>query len=324
MKYRRLGQTDLQVSVITMGCWGIIGGQHWGPQDEADSIATIHTALDVGVNCFDTAEGYGDGYSEQVLGKALAGRRHEAIIATKFSRNHMRAADVRAACERSLRHLDTDYIDLYQFHWPSATVPVEETMGELVKLLDEGKIRHIGVCNFGVKGMNEVGAIVSNQLPYSLLWRAIEFEILPTCIDKQIGVLAYSPLLHGILTGKYATPDEVPDGRARTRHFSKNRAQARHNGDGHETETFAALDQIRQIAERSGMSMAVLAVAWVAQQPGVTSVIAGARRPGHIIDLAGDLSLSPDVVQELNDVTERLKEVLGPNPDMWQTESRFH
>ncbi len=326
MNYQKLEPSDLKVSEIAMGCWGIVGGPNWGPQDETDSVATIETALDIGINFFDTAEGYGDGYSEQVLGKALTGRRHEAVIASKFSRRHMSAPNVRAACERSLRRLNTDYIDLYQFHWPSRSVPIDETMGELVKLRDEGKIREIGACNFGVKDMDDllaIGAIIANQLPYSLLWRAIEFEIQPSCIEKQIGILAYSPLLHGMLAGKYATPEAVPDGRARTRHFSRKRAQTRHDGDGCETETFLALDKICQVADRIGKSMAVVAVAWVLQQTGVTSVIAGARQPRHITDFAGDLSLSADVVQELNDITEPVKQLLGPNADMWETESRF-
>ncbi|MCD6289730.1 MAG: aldo/keto reductase [Anaerolineae bacterium] len=328
MEYRKLGRTDIDVSVIAMGCWAIAGGSTWGPQDKEDAIATIHAALDVGVNFFDTAEGYGDGYSEKLLGEALAGRRHEAVIATKVSSGHLSRDQVQAACERSLRRLGTDYIDLYQIHWPSRTIPLDETMEALEQLQEQGKIRAIGVSNFGVQDLSEclsVGRCETDQLPYSLLWRAIEYEIKPKCEENGIGILCYSPLVQGLLTGKFASADDVPEGRARTRHFSKNRPLTRHGEEGCEEETFAAIERIRQISEEIGQPMARVALAWLLHQSGVVSVLAGARHPEQIREnaRAADLKLSSDVLTALTEATEELKQKLGPNPDMWQSESRF-
>ena len=328
MRYRKLGGTDIEVSVVAMGCWGLAGGSVWGPQDEADSIATVRAALDAGVNFFDTAEGYGGGDSELVLGRALVGRRHEAVIATKVSRSHLSADEVQQACEHSLRRLQTDIIDLYQINWPSRTQPLDETVRALERLREQGKVRAIGICNFGVEDLSDllkVGWVGTNQVPYNLLWRAIEYEILPKCMDADVGILCYSPLAQGLLSGKFSSPDEVPVGRARTRHFSGDRPQSRHGEAGCEVEAFAAIEEIRRISDRIRQPMARVAVAWLLHQAGVTSVLAGARRPDQIEQTAqaADLELSPDVVGELTEVTEEVKRTLGPNPDMWQSDSRF-
>jgi myo-inositol catabolism protein IolS len=328
MKYRKLGKTDIAVSVVSMGCWAIGGGAMWGPQDEAESIATVHAALDAGVNFFDTAEGYADGHSELVLGRALAGRRDEAVIATKVSPGRLSSEGVREACERSLGRLQTDYIDLYQIHWASRTIPLVETVEALEKLRQQGKVRAIGVCNFGIGDLSDLlalGWVETNQLPYSLLWRAIEYEIRPRCVDEGIGILCYSPLAQGLLAGKFASPDEVPAPRARSRHFSGDRPQSRHREAGCEVETFAAVERIRAICDRMGQPMAKVAVAWLFHQPGVTSVIAGARRPDQIRQTAqaADLELPPEIIAELSKATEEVRQILGPNPDMWQSVSRF-
>jgi len=328
MQYHRLGKTDITVSVVAMGCWALAGGRVWGPQIEADSIATVHAALDAGVNFFDTAEGYGAGDSEVVLGRALAGRRHEAVIATKVSRSNSSSDGVRKACERSLQRLQTDYIDLYQIHWPSRTVPPDETMEALEKLRQQGKVRAIGVCNFGVQDLSHLlktGWVETNQLPYSLLWRAIEYEIKQKCMDEGLGILCYSPLAQGLLTGKFSSLNEVPEGRARTRLFSSDRTQARHGEAGCEPEVFTAIEQIRRICDDIGQPMAKLAIAWLLHQPGVTSVIAGARKPDQIRQTAqaADLELSQETIAVLAEATEEVKQKMGPNPDLWQSESRF-
>jgi len=328
MKYQRLGKTEIKVSVICMGCWAIAGDRTWGPQRESDSIRAIETALDVGINFFDTAEGYGNGYSEEVLGKALSHRRKDAVIATKVSSSHLSPEKLTWACENSLRRLKTDYIDLYQLHWPSRMVPIEETLEVMQKLKDEGKIRAIGVCNFGRRDLKEALAyshIETDQLPYSLLWRSIEYEILPTCLENEVGILCYSPLAQGLLTGKFRSPEEVPDGRARTRHFSGQRPLARHGEKGAERETFAAIEEIRKISEELSVPMNELALGWLLSRKGVISVIAGARNAEQVRQnaRAADLKLSSEVVDRLTEVTETLKEKLGPNPDMWQSESRI-
>ena len=299
----------------------------WGPQDEAESIATVSAALHAGVNFFDTAEGYSDGRSEVVLGRALAGHRHEAVIATKVSRSHLSGDQVRGACEQSLRRLQTDYIDLYQIHWPRRTVPIAETMQALETLREQGKVRAIGVCNFGVEdlsGLLEAGRVKTNQLPYNLLWRAIEYQIRQKCVEADVDVLCYSPLAQGLLTGKFASPDDVPQGRTRTRHFSRDRPQARHGEAGCEVETFAAIEEIRRISDGIHQPMAKVALAWLLHQPGVMAVIAGARRSDQIKQTAqaADLTLPPDVIASLTAATEELKRVLGPNPDMWRSEGR--
>jgi aryl-alcohol dehydrogenase-like predicted oxidoreductase len=328
MKYQKLGKTDITVSTMTLGCWAFAGGPLWGPQDDADSIATVHAALDAGITFFDTAEGYGRGHTETVLGQALAGRRDKVVIATKVGRGNLTSEGVQQACDNSLRRLQTDYIDLYQIHWRDHAIPLAETMEALEKLREQGKVRAIGVCNFGMQDMAELataGRSETNQIPYSMLWRAIEFEIRQKCIEQGMGILPYSVLTQALLTGKYATPDDVPEGRARSRHFSKNRPQSRHSEDGCETETFAAIDRVRQISQRIGHPMANVSMAWLLQQPGITSIIVGARNPGQIkrnVE-AVDLKLSPEIITELNEATDEVKQKLGPNPDMWQSQSRF-
>ena len=328
MQYRKLGKTDIKVSVVAMGCWVLAGDWVWGAQSEDESIATIHTALDMGVNFYDTAEGYGDGKSESVLGKALTGHRHEAVIATKVSPNHLSRDKVQKACERSLRRLNTDYIDLYQIHWPNWDIPFAETMEALERLQEQGKVRAIGVSNFGVMDLSDllaVGRCEINQLPYSLLGRAIEYEIVHKCVDNNVGILCYSPLAQGLLVGKFASVDDVPEERARTRHFSKDRPLTRHSEEGCETETFAAVEEIRRICARIDMPMAEVALAWLLAQQGVTSVLAGARRPEQIEQnvRAAAVELPAEIIDELNTATDIVKQKLGSNPDLWETDSRY-
>lgn len=314
-----------------MGCWGIGGDWTWGDQDQEVTNATVRAALDAGVNLFDNAEGYADGGSEVALGIALKGRRHEAVIATKVSDNHLARADVFAACEGSLRRLQTDYLDVYQLHWPSRTVPLGETFEALDELRRQGKVRLAGVCNFGVGDLGDLLAleppsrVVSDQLPYGLLWRAIEDEILPKCLEAGLGVLPYTPLAQGLLTGKFATADDVPEGRARTRHFSGTRPKSRHGGPGAEAETFEAIGRIRVICERVGLPMTHVALAWVLAQPGISSVLVGARRPEQIVENARavEVKLDAGLIRELAEATDAVKAKLGANPDEYQSVSRF-
>ncbi|GAC1385870.1 MAG: aldo/keto reductase [Herpetosiphon sp.] len=328
MEYRTLIGTDISVSVVAMGCWAIVGDAIWGKQDETTSLSTIHAALDAGITFFDTAEAYGDGYSEVLLGKVLADQRHQVVIASKVSGANLAPDDLRQACERSLQRMKTDYIDLYQIHWPNAAIPLAETMGALEELRAQGKVRAIGVSNFGPHDLDDlknVGHVVSNQLPYSLVWRAIEFEIQQRCVENNIGILCYSPLMQGLLTGKFKSPDDVPDGRTRSRHFARTRPLSRHTEPGCEIETFEAIDRIRQISGRIDEPMARVALGWLLQQPGVTSVLAGARNPEQIHEnvQSATLQLAPELIAALRAATDELKEKLGANPDMWSTESRF-
>lgn len=330
MKYTTLPGTDIRVSVIAMGCWGLAGDGTWGAQSEQDSSAAVRAALDTGVNFFDTAPGYGDGVSERRLGRGLEGRRSEAVVATKVNPGSMRADAVATSVEQSLRDLATDYIDLLQIHWPSREVPLEETWRAFERLQTQGKVRALGVSNFGSADLSEllrVGKPSTNQLPYSLLSRALEFQIAPACVKGGVGILCYSPLLWGLLTGKYSDPAAVPDGRARSRHFSSTRSQARHGEAGCERATFGAIAAVRSIADRLGLSPAHLAVAWLLHQPAVTAVLTGSRSEAQSRANAGaaELSLTGEVLAELASATEEVKQALGPNPDLWQGErhSRF-
>jgi aryl-alcohol dehydrogenase-like predicted oxidoreductase len=273
---------------------------------------------------FDTAEAYNAGRSEEILGKALEGRRDEAFIATKISPSNTEPDVLRPHCEASLERLRTDYIDLYQVHWPITEHSVEDAFATLEDLQDEGKIRAIGVSNHGVKQLREVFdtgvPIVSNQLSYSLLSRAIETEIMPLCRERGIGIIPYMALMQGSLAGVWDSPDEVPLFRARTRHFSGDRPQARHGEEGAEDEMFAALERIEEIADDLGLPMAHVSLAWVAAKPGVSCVLIGGRKVHQLernLD-AAKVELPPDVIAELDEATEELRLKLGPNADYFQ------
>ncbi len=328
MEYRELGSSGIRISAVTMGCWAIVGDATWGAQDESEAIDAIRAAFDLGVTTFDTAEGYGAGYSEELLAKALDGRGEEAVILSKVSRSHLGAADVKAACEASLKRLRRDHIDLYQIHWPSREIPFDETFRALEDLRSDGKIRAIGVSNFARRDLSEIielGRVESDQLPYSLLFRAIEYEVMDICLANDISILCYSPLAQGLLTGKFATADDVPEGRARTRLFSSDRPNAHHGERGAEVETFAAIAAIRQVADEIHEPMGRVALAWLLSRPAVATVIAGARNVAQITEnaRAGSLRLSPTVVGRLAKATDALKAKLGPNPDMWEAKSRM-
>jgi myo-inositol catabolism protein IolS len=329
MKYRRLGQTDIMVSAVCMGGWSISTRDFfWDGQIRDDSIQAIQAALETGINFFDTAPSYGDGDSEEVFGEALGAHRQQVVLATKIGLQDLDPASIHRCCETSLRRLKTDYIDLYQVHWPNAELPLEPTYEALLRLKAAGKVRAVGVSNFGVTYLSElmeIGRVESNQLPYSLLWRAVEHEIAPTCLANGIGILCYSPLCQGLLTGKFATADDVPEKRARTRLFSSNRPLSRHGESGCETDAFAALVEIRKIAAEIGQPMSSVAMAWLLHQESVTSVVAGARNAKQVVAnaCAADLKLDNDIIRRLASVTEEVKRLVGRNADTWDHVSRM-
>jgi aryl-alcohol dehydrogenase-like predicted oxidoreductase len=306
MQYRKLGSSDLMVSEIGFGGWAM-GKWMWGDDVVDDqSIAAVHRALELGINLFDTAAVYGEGHSERVLGKALLGRRDEVIIASKCGRicatdgsmhNDSSPGAINAECEQSLRNLQTDHLDLYQVHWPDESVPFEDTMAALLKLREQGKIRHIGVSNFTVPMMERMmaaGELVSLQPPYSLLRRGIETEILPLCRQRNLAVLAYSPMQRGLLTGKYGPGATFPqsDSRSRDPLFQGERL----------AQIAAALEQMGQMAAAHGKTAAQMAIAWVLNQPGLTVALCGAKRASHIEESAGaaEWKLSADELQKLD------------------------
>jgi aryl-alcohol dehydrogenase-like predicted oxidoreductase len=325
MRYTFLPGTDIRVSVIAMGCWALAGDMTWGDQSEADSIDAVRAALDAGITFFDTAPGYGNGLSEQRLGLGLRGLRERAVIATKIGPDALREPELSASVERSLGYLGTDHVDLLQIHWPSREVPFEETWRALERLREQGKVRALGISNFGAKDLSEALAAgarpVTNQLPYSLLSRAIEYEIQPACASGQVGILCYSPLLWGLLADKYPSADDVPPGRARSRHFAPTRPLIRHGEAGCEAETFAALARIRAVAARLELPMQDLAIAWLLHRPAVTAVLAGIRNVAQASanTRAADITLDATTLAELDRASAAVKHALGANPDLWQS-----
>ena len=282
----------------------------------------MRAALDGGINLFDTAEMYGAGRSEEVLGRALRGVRDRAVIASKALPENCAPARLRAACEASLRRLGTDHIDLYQVHWPNRDVPFAETHAEMDRLRAEGKIREIGVSNFGagdLRAWTDAGGAVSNQLGYSLLFRAIEHDIVPLCARQGVGILAYRPLMQGLLSGRWCGIEEIPVTRRRTRHFSSAREGTRHGEPGCEPLLEQTLARLLEIAQEAGRPLAQLALAWAMAQPGVVSAIVGARKPEQLTRnlAAANDPPEPALLKRLTEATQSLKDALGPNPDMW-------
>jgi len=320
LRYTQLGRTDIQVSVVCCGTMAMSSDGTFGAQDDAESVRTVRAALDSGISFFDTAESYGDGHAEEVLGRALEGLRGRAIIATKVSEVHLRRADLLRACEASLRRLRTDHVDVYQVHWPNRSVPFGEVVAAFEELKAAGKVRAWGVSNFGkadLEGALAAGRPEVNQLPYSLLWRAIERDILPLCVRHSVSVLCYSPLAQGLLTGKFRGPEDVPPQRKRARYCKEPAA-------GH---AFALLDEVRAVSAELGRPMADVALAWLLAQQGVASVVAGMRTPEQARENArtGDLELAADTVARLTAASTPLSEILGANPDMWRegADSRY-
>lgn len=329
MQYRKLGGTNLEVSTVAFGGWGIADAENWGAQDPAAAKRAIRAAAEAGITLFDTADSYGDGASEQCIGEALTDVRDHVVLATKAGRQHTTAPQIIRACERSLANLKTDRIDLYQVHWPVPVSQAADLFGALEELRKGGKIRHIGVSNHGLRDLaaaqSKLPAIVSNQMAYSLLFRAIEFEILPKCRKDRIPILCYSPLMHGLLSGRYASVEQVPEARARNRLFSSARPLTRHGEPGCEDEVFRLLPILQDIAREVGESLPALAIAWLLSRDGVASVLTGARTAFQAKQnaRAGNLVLSESVLNRLTQETEALKNRLGPNPDLWQTPSRI-
>ena len=291
METRKLGRDGPELTIIGLGTWAIGGSWKygWGPQDDRESIEAIRRALDLGVNWIDTAAVYGLGRSERVVGEAVRGQRDRVILATKCGlvwdeahdvRHDLSPKSIRREVEASLERLQTDCIDLYQFHWPDTDTmaPVEESWGEMAKLKEEGKVRYCGVSNFDLNLLERCEAIHhvdSLQPPYNLLRRQVEEEILPYCQASGTGVIAYSPMHSGLLTGRF-DPARLKEGDWRLG------ADAFTGGGLQRNLMF--VDAIRPIAERHGKTVGQLAVAWVLMHPAVTSAIVGARRPEQVAE----------------------------------------
>jgi len=274
------------------------------------------------MNFIDTAEGYGDGRSESIIGDALEGMRDKAIIASKVHYNGgtYRRDKLVEACEASLKRLRTDYLDLYQLHWPVFDDESQENVAAVLqKLKDDGKIRHFGVCNFGVEQLGDFlnyTTPVSNQLPYSIIWRAIEYGVTDLTIKAGMGILAYSSLHSGVLSGRYNTADEIPAERVAKNIFASEQRQQL---------AMEAIESIRKTSSSYGVSMPELVVGWVLSRPGITSVLLGARTEAQVRQNLefGDKPLPTGALDSLTRSTEALKADIGDHADMFQNPSRM-
>jgi len=326
MQTRRLGTTDFDITPIGFGAWALGGTGwkfSWGPQDDGESIRAIHRALDLGINWIDTAAVYGLGHSEEVVAAALKGRRDRPYVFTKCSlvwdearqiRHSLKAASIRREAEASLRRLGVDAIDLYQIHWPAQPADgpspdVEEGWQTLIDLKREGKVRHIGVSNFNVGHLERAGAlapVASLQPPYSMLRRGIEREILPYCSRHNIGVLAYSPMVSGLLSGTMT--------RERIAAMPREDWRKTQNRDFQEpqlTRNLKLVERLRDIGNRHGRSPGEVAIAWTLRHPAVTAAIVGARSAAQVDGFIGaaDFRLGLD---ELAEIDRALAEAAEP------------
>jgi len=317
MQLRTLGMSDLKISPILMGTWQA-GKEMWVGIDDAQSTRAIRAAVEAGVTTFDTAAAYGKGHSERILGAALAEVRTDIILATKVFANRLKFNQVIDSCHQSLKNLKTDYIDLYQIHWPAGSfgtrvVPIEDTLAAMNELKEKGKIRAIGVSNFSCAQLEEAtryARIDSLQFPFSLFWRHIERDIISYCRENNISILAYSPLAQGLLTGKFAQGHEFEKGD----HRVKNKL--------FEPENFQrvrqALDRLWPIAEKNAASLAQLALAWVISHFG-TCAIAGARNADQVLEnaRAADLILSENDLARMDEIGRIVTDYLDEDPVMW-------
>ena len=317
MKTRSLGTSEIQITPILMGTWQA-GKRMWAGIDDEESVSAIRAAVEAGITTIDTAEVYGQGHSEQIVAKAVGDLRDQLVYASKVFANHLKYDQVIEACDRSLTNLQTDYLDLYQIHWPSGSfnnevVPIEETMNALNKLKEDGKIRAIGVSNFDRTQLEEAaqyGRIDSLQPPYSLFWRKIETDAVPYCVEQNISILAYSSMAQGLLTGKFSPGHQF----AKEDHRSANVLFQGENFERAQN----ALEQLKPIAKKHSCTLAQLSLAWLIAQP-QTQAIAGARTAAQAEDnaKAASVDLSPDELQEIDRIGRQVTDRLDDNPVMW-------
>ena len=288
MEYRKLGSSDLEVSVIGYGAWGIGGAPFWNNEGDNKSLNSIKKAYDLGINFFDTAPVYGFGHSEELIGKALKPFRDKVIYATKCGlrwdksslsaiRKDASRSSILEEIDQSLQRLDTDVIDLYQVHWPDVETDQKETMETLLEIQEKGKIRHIGVSNYSAEQIKEClkyGKIVSLQPEFSLLAREIEKETVPVCLENDIGIIAYSPLASGVLTGKYDKNTKFEDWRSKG-------IIGTFTGEGF-IKNIEKVDRLKEIAEAEGKTCGQMAINWVLRQQGLSTALVGVKNSEQV------------------------------------------
>ena len=317
MERRSLGTSDIKITPILMGTWQA-GKKMWSGIDDNESIKAIQAAVDGGITTIDTAEVYGGGHSEQIVAQAVSHIRDRLVYASKVFANHLQYDAVIEACDRSLSNLQTDYLDLYQIHWPAGsfgneTVPIEETMKALNKLKEDGKIRSIGVSNFNRAQLEEAaqyGRIDSLQPPYSLFWRKIENDAVPYCVENNISILAYSSMAQGLLTGKFTSSPQFDKDDHRSANVLFQGENFKRAQD--------ALEQLKPIAQSHNCSLAQLSLAWLIAQP-QANAIAGARNAEQAQDnaKAASVKLSAEELQQIDTIGRQVTDPLDDNPVMW-------
>ncbi len=307
MRSARLGSKGPEISVVGYGAWEA-GGDFWGPNaSDEEVVRAIHAGLDAGITWIDTAEVYGNGESERLVGVAVAGRRDEVIVATKVaprpSGSGFRAGEIRRACEGSLRRLAIEHIDLYQLHWRDESVPVEETWGAMAALVDEGKVRFTGVSNFDEELIERCLAIrhVDSLQPHFSMLHLPNRDLIRWCGERGVGVVTYGPLAYGLLTGAFRSRQDFAADDWRSGAMGGGGYYAAMFAPGKLERSLSVVEGLRPIAERLGVAVAQLALAWNVHQEGVTAAIAGSRSAEHVRQNAGagDLELDAETLKEL-------------------------
>ena len=314
VRYREMGTPELRVSVVGFGGWPM-GGRFYGADMDAEATATIHAAIDQGINLFDTAAGYGMGHSEELMGAALRGRRDEVIVVTKFGiyrdesvhayRRDGRPSEVRRGCERSLRKLGMDHIDVLLHHWPDPDTPIADTMGACKELVDEGKVRFIGVSNYTPAQMAEASAVlplVANQVGYHMLDRRHAERIFPSCEAHGVGVMAYGSLAHGLLAGEFTLDTRLNDDDWRATGYAF--GLPIFHAD-HLPQNLEVVDQLRALAEQADLDLPQLALRWVIENPTVSTALVGFRNPDEVAVAvsSADADIPAAVMQEAEGIT---------------------
>lgn len=327
MDYKKIGSSDLQLSIISFGAWAA-GGWMWGGTERKDAVRAIRASYDLGVTSIDTAPAYGQGLSEEIVGEAIKDLPRDKVqVLTKYGLRwdlakgelsfkskdnsgkdieiyrYSGKESVIQECENSLRRLGTDYIDLYQIHWPDKTTPIAETMEAVAKLMQQGKLRYAGVCNYNALQLQEAQKhvpLVSNQVPYSMIKRDIEKDTVPYCIKNNLSILAYSPLERGLLTGKMKPGHLFAEG--------DHRANLYYFKDENIKRTNAFLKKIKPLAEEKKATLSQLVLRWTLEQPGITIALAGARNAAQATENAKavNVNLGKEEIDFINSELNKL------------------
>ena len=332
MELRPFGGTGLDVSAIGFGCWEVGGG--YGDADEAEFGHAVGRALDLGVNCFDTAEGYGMGASEQALGRALGRRRDEAIIVTKFGMNYRDKPNLRdssrervhATIDKSLKNLGTDWVDVYLVHWPDRETPFEETMQALEEIVRDGKVRHVGLSNFKleeIEACRQAFRVDVVQYGWNMFDRRMQREILPYCQEHEIGFMAYGSLCFGLLTGTFTEDMDFGAGDWRSRKGNMGSIKMFEALFGAETfpRNVRAVDELKAIAARYDKSLPQLALRWAISHPGVSTALVGCRNTAEVEDNVGAVgwSISDADLAEIDGIFD--SHGIDTTPEFWIEEA---